>query len=322
MVPRPAVLSPGTAAALPAAGAAACLLLLRHRRLQRVRRRLDRLRDPGPGDRERQPVLTRERFEKSGLSSSRGLRKLLEALGGELETAGVREDPVRLLAVWLLLLAGAPAAAGLLGAPVPVLAGAALAAGGLPWAYIRWRRAKNLAAFERQLPYAIDILCNALQAGYTFPMALAAAGKEMEEPAGGQFRAVYRETQYGVPLSRALKNMAARTDSAELALMQTAVSVQTAAGGNMTGILRGIARTLRERRELREEIRSKTASGKLTGILLAVIPVLLLAALGVLNPGYTAVFFETRGGRLTLAAAGAWELLGLLLIRRILKIRY
>jgi tight adherence protein B len=125
-----------------------------------------------------------------------------------------------------------------------------------------------------------------------------------------------------VPLSTALKNVAKRTASKDIELLEVAVSVQTNVGGNMIEILQNISRSLREKHDLEADIQAKTASGKLTGILLAVLPVFLLIALSFLNPEYVSLFLNERNGRLMLAFAAGWELLGFLVIRKILNVKY
>ena len=132
----------------------------------------------------------------------------------------------------------------------------------------------------------------------------------------------FSETQYGVPLSTALKNVAKRTASKDIELLEVAVSVQTNVGGNMIERLQNISRSLREKHDLEADIQAKTASGKLTGILLAVLPIFLLIALSFLNPEYVSLFLNERNGRLMLAFAAGWELLGFLVIRKKLNVKY
>ncbi len=175
---------------------------------------------------------------------------------------------------------------------------------------------------EKQLPPAIDIICNALKAGYTFQLAMNTVAKELEDPISEEFLMAFSETQYGVPLSTALKNVAKRTASKDIELLEVAVSVQTNVGGNMIEILQNISRSLREKHDLEADIQAKTASGKLTGILLAVLPIFLLIALSFLNPEYVSLFLNERNGRLMLAFAAGWELLGFLVIRKKLNVKY
>ena len=176
--------------------------------------------------------------------------------------------------------------------------------------------------FEKQLPHAIDIICNALKAGYTFQYSMNNVAKELDDPISEEFLMSFRETQYGATLSDALQNMARRTSSKDIELLDVAVSVQTNVGGNMIEILENISSTLTAKHDLEEDIKVKTASGKITGIMLAVLPILILIVLNIMNPDYISIFFEEQIGQYMLIFCAFWELIGFLIIRKILSVKF
>lgn len=301
-------------------------LLLHTRKKRTAKRRLTAIRNDGTKSPQlrgkKTALLTKESFEKSKLSSNQQLSQVMLTVSNELEAAGLGDDPIRVILVWIIIVIVIPMIENLLGVRILVLVLTVIISAIAPLVYIIIRKKRRVVAFEKQLPPAIDIICNALKAGYTFQLAMNTVAKELEDPISEEFLMAFSETQYGVPLSTALKNVAKRTASKDIELLEVAVSVQTNVGGNMIEILQNISRSLREKHDLEADIQAKTASGKLTGILLAVLPIFLLIALSFLNPEYVSLFLNERNGRLMLAFAAGWELLGFLVIRKILNVKY
>lgn len=301
-------------------------LLLHTRKKRTAKRRLTAIRNDGTKSPQlrgkKTALLTKESFEKSKLSSNQQLSQVMLTVSNELEAAGLGDDPIRVILVWIIIVIVIPMIENLLGVRILVLVLTVIISAIAPLVYIIIRKKRRVVAFEKQLPPAIDIICNALKAGYTFQLAMNTVAKELEDPISEEFLMAFSETQYGVPLSTALKHVAKRTASKDIELLEVAVSVQTNVGGNMIEILQNISRSLREKHDLEADIQAKTASGKLTGILLAVLPIFLLIALSFLNPEYVSLFLNERNGRLMLAFAAGWELLGFLVIRKILNVKY
>ncbi len=300
--------------------------MLHTRKKRTAKRRLTAIRNDGTKSPQlrgkKTALLTKESFEKSKLSSNQQLSQVMLTVSNELEAAGLGDDPIRVILVWIIIVIVIPMIENLLGVRILVLVLTVIISAIAPLVYIIIRKKRRVVAFEKQLPPAIDIICNALKAGYTFQLAMNTVAKELEDPISEEFLMAFSETQYGVPLSTALKNVAKRTASKDIELLEVAVSVQTNVGGNMIEILQNISRSLREKHDLEADIQAKTASGKLTGILLAVLPIFLLIALSFLNPEYVSLFLNERNGRLMLAFAAGWELLGFLVIRKILNVKY
>ena len=296
-------------------------------RRRAAKKRLGEIRDSGlasteNGPARRKELISSENFEKTKLASNERIKRLTVTLSNELSAAGLGDDPVRVLLAWIIIVIVLPMIENLLGTSLTVtLITIAVSALG-PVVYIGIKKRRRVAKFEKQLPNALNIICNALKSGYTFQYAMNHASEELEDPISEEFLMAFRETQFGVSLSDALKNMAKRTSSKDIELLDVAVSVQTSVGGNMIEILQNISATLTAKHDLEEDIKVKTSSGKITGVMLAVLPILLLVVLNLMNPDYISIFFEETLGHYMLIFCAVWELIGFLIIRKILNVKF
>ncbi len=292
-----------------------------------TKKRLGAIRDSGSPRSETEPspkksLISLETFGKTKLASNERIKRLTMTLSNELSSAGLGDDPIRVLLAWIIIVIVLPMIENLMGVSLAITMTTIIVSALGPVLYIAIKRSKRVAKFEKQLPNALNIICNALKSGYTFQYAMNHASEELEDPISEEFLMAFRETQYGVSLSDALKNMAKRTSSKDIELLDVAVSVQTSVGGNMIEILQNISATLTAKHDLEEDIKVKTASGKITGIMLAVLPVLLLLALNIMNPDYISIFFEENLGHYMLLFCFVWELIGFLIIRKILSVKF
>ena len=226
---------------------------------------------------------------------------------------------------FLMLTIGLAAAFGLaalviLPSPLPL---AAAAVGALiPYMYVAKRRKKRFAKFEEHFPEAIDILGRAIRAGHAFSTGLEVVGQEANEPVAAEFRQVYEEQKFGLPLPESLLALADRVAILDVRIFVTAVLIQRESGGNLAEILDNLAYVIRERFKFRRQLRVHTAHGKMTGYVLAVAPVVAGVGMYALNPDYMRVLFTEPGGRLMLAVAVALQLFGFLVIRKLVQIKY
>ena len=302
-----------------------CLLKLLNRSRGSTKRRMEEISKPSVGNVpavQKHSLLSKEQFENSRLVSIHALSRFVETVSNEILSSGLTEDPIRLILVWMSLVILIPLVENVLGVRLIVTIITIILAAIGPLILIKVKKSKRTTKFHKQLSSAIEIICNALKAGYSFPIAMSTVAKEMEEPISEEFFIAFRETQFGLSLSDALKNMAKRTGSEFIELLEVAVSVQSSVGGNMVEILSNISNTITARFELQEEIKAKTASGRLAGILVGSLPVFLLIVINVINPEYSDVFLHTQFGHIILAAAALLEIAGFLIIRKILKVDY
>jgi tight adherence protein B len=197
----------------------------------------------------------------------------------------------------------------------------ALALGALPLLYVLRARGKRLAALERQLPDAIDLMGRALRAGHAFPTALKMVGDEMAEPVGSEFRTLFDEINYGVSMQNALLNLVARVPSTDLQYFVVAVLIQRETGGNLAELLDNISAIVRARLKLMGQVRTLSAEGRLSAWILGLLPFATAALINLVNPGFMKVLWEDPigpnlvAGALTLMAFGVWWM------RQIIRIR-
>jgi tight adherence protein B len=197
----------------------------------------------------------------------------------------------------------------------------------LPRLWLARRRNGRLGAFNKQLPDTITLIANALRAGSSFLQAIEMVVRESRPPISIEFARVIREVNLGLPFEQALENMVRRVRSDDLELMATAIAIQHQVGGNLAEILDSIAYTIRERIRIKGEIRTLTAQQRLSGYVVAGLPIGLAAFLFVAAPGFMEPMFDERAsliglpaGVIILALGGVMMFIGFMFIRRIVDI--
>lgn len=189
----------------------------------------------------------------------------------------------------------------------------------LPRLYVLRRKARRLAAFEAQLPDAIDLLARAIRAGHGVTTGLRTVAEESQDPVAGEFRRVFDEQKYGLPFEESMLALTRRVDLIDLRVMVVAILVQREVGGNLTEVLDKLAGLIRTRFTLRRQLRVHTAQGRMSGYVLTLLPVVVAALLSVFDPNYATTLLQEPVGRMILASAGGLLLLGYLWIWRIVQ---
>jgi len=193
------------------------------------------------------------------------------------------------------------------------------AVGGGAAAYPRVKIKRRRKAFEAQLPEALSLIASSLSAGHTFLRAIQMMTEEAEPPLAEEFARVVYETRLGDPVVDALDRMAIRLEVPDLRWVVQAIRIQQTVGGKLADLLHTLADFIRGREEIRREINVLTAEGRISAWVLGGMPVLLLIAINVLNPEYSAPLF--RGwGYMVLALTGASIAVGVAFILRMVKI--
>jgi tight adherence protein B len=200
------------------------------------------------------------------------------------------------------------------------LAGGALGLA-IPYKILSRRKKKRLKKFERQLPDALDLLARGLRAGHAFPTGLQQVAQEMPDPLGTEFFETFREFNHGLDLNTALLNLCDRVGLRDLAFFTTAVLIQRETGGNLTEILEKISILIRERFKLTAQVKALTAEGRLSGVILLILPPLLSGMLMVFNPKYESQLFLHPTGQFLCGVALGFQLLGMIWIHKIVNIK-
>lgn len=202
----------------------------------------------------------------------------------------------------------------------PLALGAGLFGSVLPYLHMRRRRTKRIRAFEEHFPEAIDLLGRSIRAGHAFSTGLKIVSEESPEPICTEFKQVFEEQKFGLPLEDSLLALADRIPLVDIRILVTAILVQRDVGGNLAEILDKIAYTIRERFMILRQVRVHTAQGRMTGYLLAGLPLIIGALVFVLNPAYIGILLEHPLGKVLLGVAGTMQFTGFLLIRKIIEI--
>jgi tight adherence protein B len=191
-----------------------------------------------------------------------------------------------------------------------------------PTIYIRQAKNIRLKKFNSQLGEALVVMSNSLRAGFSFLQALDSLKKEMPPPISTEFGRALQEMRLGTPTEEALINMTKRVRSDDLELIVTAVSIQRQVGGNLAEILDNIAFTIRERLRIKGELKTLTAQGRISGLIVGFLPLIMLVLIFMVNREYIMPLFTTTFGLIMLAAAVVSQCIGIAVIRRIVNIEY
>ncbi len=192
----------------------------------------------------------------------------------------------------------------------------------LPVLYLRRAARKRLARFEEQFPEAIDLLARALRAGHALTTGLQMVGDEIPEPVGGEFRLLFEQQNYGMSLTEALRAFADRVPLLDARFFVTALLTQRESGGNLSEILDNLANVIRERFRVKRQVRVISAHGRITGFTLGFLPPALAAVLLIISPAHMRLLVDDPIGVNMIAVAIILQVVGVLIIRRIVNVEY
>lgn len=269
-----------------------------------------------------QEQVFREKLEKAQKERRSSPRLASKELADFLGMAGVKLSATEFLYGWLGVTFLPPALILILrGNPVTALA-FGIVGFILPPFLVERSRKKRQQEFNRQLGEALVVIGNSLKAGFTFQQAMEGVAKDMQPPLSTEFAVAIREMHYGVSFSDALRHMVKRVKNPDLELMVSAVLTSAQVGGNLVDILDVISLTIRDRIRIKQEIRVLTAQGRMSGLIIGLLPVFIILALMVINPAYFTDFFASRIGRIMLLISVVMEGIGFFIINKIVDIEY
>jgi tight adherence protein B len=199
---------------------------------------------------------------------------------------------------------------------VAVLIGAVM-----PYAYASIKRARRFEKFEELFPEAIDTLARAVRAGHAFTTALELITSEVSEPVAGEFRQLFEEQKFGMPVRDALMNLTDRVPLVDVKFFVTAVMLQRETGGNLAEILDNLSYVIRERFKVQRQVRVYTAQGRLTMALLMGMPPIIVTVMLVLEPEFIHPLFADPIGHILVVAGITLQTVGYFVIRKIIRIQ-
>lgn len=183
------------------------------------------------------------------------------------------------------------------------------------------KRRRRLKRFMNHFPEALEMFARSLRAGHSFTGAIQLVAQEMPDPIGPEFSKVFEEQNLGIPLRQALVGMTDRVDILDVKFFVTAILIQRETGGNLAEIIDKIAYVIRERFRVQGQLKVFTAQARISGTILALLPVGMAVLLGILNPDYMRPLWVEKAGKIMVVVAVAMQIAGFLAIRKIIRIK-
>jgi tight adherence protein B len=244
-----------------------------------------------------------------------------DRLGRLLAQSGSRLTAARFILISAAIAGAALLALLLAGMPAVIAGAAAVFAAVVPLLWTIRKKARRLARIEQQLPEALDLMSRALRAGHALPSAIKMVSDEIADPLGGEFRTVFNEVNFGVPMQDALNNLATRIPGSDIGFFAVAVLIQRQSGGNLSELLDTIARIVRERLKLFTQVQVYSAEGRLSAWILGVLPFALGGVLYLVNPDFMRTLWVDPSGMRMLGAVLVLMVVGIAWMRRVIRIR-
>jgi tight adherence protein B len=198
--------------------------------------------------------------------------------------------------------------------------GVALGIGG-PLAFLVFKAGARSKALSLQLPNALEVMVRSLEAGHPIPTAISLVGRELPDPIGSEFGMAADEIAFGATLEQAVARMADRCRHQDVDLFAAAIRLQERAGGNLTGLLKMLARTVRERHKMRLKIRAASSEGRMSAYILSAAPIVCFIFVNVAQPHYYADLLHVRFIQIGLGVLAGLLVTGNLIMRRMIDMR-
>jgi tight adherence protein B len=191
----------------------------------------------------------------------------------------------------------------------------------LPLLVLRFLRGRRHRKFGMLFPDAIDVIVRSLRAGHPVPIAIQMVGREMPDPIGSEFGMVADEITYGADLETALRNMYFRVGQEDMPLFVTAVAIQGSTGGNLSEILGSLSAVIRLRFKMRRKIKALASEGRFSALLLSSLPIAMFLILQMMSPEFYGSVWHIEATKIALGAAGAWMLVGNLIMHKMINFK-
>jgi len=183
------------------------------------------------------------------------------------------------------------------------------------------KKSRRMTKLNSQLPEALNVISNGVRAGYSFTQAIGTVTKEITGPISDEFNKVLRDNILGKPLEETLVNMSDRADDEDLDMAITALIIQRQVGGNLAEVLDSISNTIRERVKVKRDLRTMTAQGRLSAVIVSLMPFAMAAIISIINPGYLSVLFTTLIGKIMIIFGITFEIAGIFILIKLVNIK-
>lgn len=260
--------------------------------------------------------------KQRGLTAAGSRSQSLRWLSSLIVASGLPYDQKK----WLTYVIGA-AIAGAAGLgfltkmPLGIAGGALLGGVIIPLGFLKVKAGKRNGALGHQLPQALDIIVRSLEAGHPVPAAVALVGREMSDPIGTEFGMAADEIAYGATLEQAVERMSERCQHPDIDLFAATVRLQERTGGNLTGLLKLNASTVRDRHKMRLKIQAASSEGRASAGILTAAPFVAVGAIMIISPKFYGDVIDEPAVKYGLAIIGFWIFVGNMIMRRMIDMR-
>lgn len=267
-------------------------------------------------------ALVMELRKQRGLSADGERGRRLKWLSNMIVASGIPYNPKK----WAMYaigagLVGGMAAAVLTKSPLLFPVGAAAFGVGGPIFFLKHAVARRAKALGFQLPQALEIIVRSLEAGHPVPTAINLVGREMADPVGTEFGMASDEIAFGATMEQAIARMADRCQHADVDLFAATVRLQERAGGNLTGLLKLNAATVRERHKMRLKIKAASSEGRASAMILTAAPLLAMGFIMISSPSFYGDVIHEPVVKYGLTGLGVWMFIGNMVMRRMIDLR-
>ncbi|MBU9721321.1 MULTISPECIES: type II secretion system F family protein [Bacillaceae] len=259
---------------------------------------------------------TFEHFSKNIKTSEQKRSKL----GLELESAGLPLKVEEFIAIRIIIFGVAFIFLMIIGVSLTVSIVISLIGWILPNFYVKRKKETRIAASASQLPQALETMASAMKSGFSFMQAMQLVSKELPDPIGIEFQRTIKEINLGIPTETSFQNLLQRLPNKDLEIVVNAVLIQRSTGGNLATILETIQDTISDRVRLKDELKALTSQGRMSALVITLLPVVLGLLLNVMNPDYFTPMFSHPLGWVLLAGGSCSGLLGWIFIQKVVTI--
>lgn len=261
-------------------------------------------------------------LKKAKRQRSKSKHKVLRKLENDLAMSGILIRPSEFLIFWLVLAIGPSTLIFMLGGNIIFVLMFLLLGLLAPPLYVNRKRTKRVELFEQQLIDAISIMSSCLKAGLTFQQALVSISTEMPNPISEEFGRVVKELKLGSSIETSLTRLSDKIGSQNFMMIVSAILIQRQTGGNLSEILTNISGTIKERFKIKNEIKVLTATARTSGLVVGLMPLVIILVFLLFNPDYVTIFFKSNLGIAMMVIAIIMEIIGFLIIRKIVNIKF
>ncbi|MPM05764.1 hypothetical protein SDC9_52059 [bioreactor metagenome] len=269
-----------------------------------------------------QDQVLKEKNENARKKKSFKFQFISKEFSNYLVSSGVKLSATEYICLWMLTTFVPMYIALLLSKSMITATGVAIIGFFAPPIFVRRSRKKRQEEFSKQLGESLTVMGNCIKAGFSFQQSMESIAADMQPPISTEFGKTLREIHFGISMEDALKHMVDRVKNQDFDLLVSAVLTSTQVGSNLSDILEVISDTVKDRIKIKSEVRVLTASGRTSGLIIGFLPIIIIIALMLLNPGYLNAFFETGAGRIMLIISAVLETMGFMIINKIVDIKY